>query len=493
MSEPIFIAVGGSGQHVLLSYLRLARLGNFQPARMIVVDADNRTGEGGAQTTADLIAQQASVGFREEVKQVFIQPLPKLERSQDETFRSMVDPTERLEIELFKALFNQRQRDVKVLTGFHGHPSVAASTFRMFLEEEENELKTVLDDWLAGQGVQKVVLAGSTFGGTGSGVMPVLADYLRKLASERGLTLQLGGVIQVRWFNLNVPTEIEGGRDQYLDVANNDLDNNSSCLVEYYRRKVETMFHRGYLVGHHPHALRQSAGTQNQPEHPHAVNLLCGHVAYRLLHQKFQSDAKGLLAVYTPDGALENHLELPFPADVKAKGSKARPLSEHIKATGAELAIGQALLNVLSSGNPGPDVVDPYPPFVTELVERSDGSFGRPRRGSGDVIQPYSSWSRLLRMQAEALSWLTSVRNYSKSVEACQFPEWLVPSPRDVGRIEEHEQQLRDPLPRAFQDVLGKMSSSAFSAEESSDEKGLVRSAFYSVRDEIERQQDKRG
>jgi hypothetical protein len=474
MAAPILIAVGGSGQHTMLAYLRLARLCNLPPARLITVDADLRQGnKAQATTTAALIERQARLGFRDKTLWEPIRPLPELNDPQSQTFESLMRPVPGLESELFGALFNPRQRDVRVTTGFHGHPAVAASTFRMFLNDESRLSK--LYEWISLQDEQRIVVTGSTFGGTGSGVMPVLTSKIKEWCRSKGVKLKLGGVIQVRWFDLGLPDQTAREDEAKVDVTSHDLERNSSCLVEYYRKNLESMFHHAFLIGHHPHANRRSTGVEQQPEHPHAVNLLSGYVAYQLLHGEEVADSQGLLGVATPDGDLENHLYFPF-----GETRKPQPLARHIAATSAEIALDTAVLNTLAAGPPsGWDVIEPYPPFIPELVKQSQGKWGLPGAGRGE---PASSWKDFLEAQKEALRWLAAVRDQSFDIQACRFPEDLVPPASDVGRLGVHERHLPDRLDAVFHKVLRAISPAKISDEPDT----VIRRSFYLVRDQLE-------
>jgi hypothetical protein len=475
MGTPILIAVGGSGQHTMLAYLRLARLCNLVPARLMTIDADLRQGEGGQPTTAALIEKQARVGFRDKVAWEPIRPLPKVDDTQTQTFESLLRPGPGTEADLFSALFNQRQREVRVVTGFHGHPAVAASTFRMFLNDGATGLPKLLKEWLSAEGEQRIVVVGSTFGGTGSGVMPVLTSYVKDWCEKQDLKVRLGGVIQVRWFDLGLPDQSAPEDKEKVDVTSHDLERNSSCLVEYYRRNLESMFHNAFLVGHGQHASRKSTGVERQPEHPHAVNLLSGYVAYQLLHGEEISDRKGLLGVVTPDGSLEQHLSLPF-----GRSRKPQPLARHIEATSGEIALHQAILNVLSAGPPSAwDVVSPYPRFFAELVQQSHGFFA----GLGSRRQePAATWNELYEMQKEAMGWLAAVRDSSFDIQACHFPEDLVPPARDIGKLPVHERHLLSPMHTAFRQVLRRVQPVQYG----DDPQAVIRRSFYAVRQELE-------
>jgi hypothetical protein len=473
MAEPIFIAVGGSGQHTMLAYLRLARLCNLPPARLITVDADLRQGNGSSATTAALIERQARLGFRDKVFWEPVRPLPALNDPQAQTFEALMRPVPGLETELFHSLFSPRQRDVKVTTGFHGHPAVASSTFRMFLGDGSNGLSK-LHEWIALHEEQRIVVVGSTFGGTGSGVMPVLTSYIKEWCRAKGVKLRLGGVIQVRWFDLGLPDQTALEDSDKVDVTSHDLERNSSCLVEYYRKNLESLFDQAFLVGHHPHANRRSTGVEQQPEHPHAVNLLAGYVAYQLLHTKDLSEMKGLLGLVTPNGELEQHLQFPF-----GETRRLQPLARHIAATGAEIALHQAVLDVLAAGPPNAwDVIEPYPRFFPELVRQSQGTYGTP----GNRVEPASSWHDLLDGQREALRWLAEVRAHSNDIGACQFSKDLVPAVGEIGRLTVHERQLPDSLHTVFHQVLRRISPVQFGDEPET----VIRKSFYSVRQQLE-------
>jgi hypothetical protein len=393
-----------------------------------------------------------------------------------QTFESLLRPSPGVETEIFSALFNQRQREVRVVTGFHGHPSVAASTFQMFLTDGSAGLAKMLNDWLpAGGGEQKVVVAGSTFGGTGSGVMPVLTSFLKSWCAKEGRKVRLGGVIQVRWFDLGLPDQVAAEDKEKVDVTSNDLERNSSCLVEYYRRNLESMFDQAYLLGHYPHANRKSTGVEQQPEHPHAVNLLAGFVAYQLLHGEEMADSKGLLGVATPDGNLEQHLHLPF-----GRTRRSQPLARHISATNAEVALDQAILNALTAGPPSSwDVIEPYPPFLREMVRQSQGVFGG---ADGSRTQPASSWKDFLEMQKEALRWLAAVREHSLDIQSCNFPEDLVPPAQDVGKLEVHEPHLLGSLHAVFRRVAKNVQPLKYGEDPGE----VIRRSFYTVRQELE-------
>lgn len=472
----VLIAVGGSGQHTMLAYLRLARLCNFSPARLMTVDADLRQGGGYLPTTAALLEQQSRIGFRDPMFWEPVRPLPEVHDPRAQTFDALISPAPGIETELFGSLFNERQRNVRVVTGFHGHPAVASSTFRLFLTEGAVISRFAkLFEWLEPQNENRVVLAGSTSGGTGSGVMPVLADYIKKWAEERDLNLKLGGVIQVRWFDLGLPQQAALDDDKKVDVTSYDLERNSSCLVEYYRKNLANMFDSAFLVGHHPHANRKSAGVDQQPEHPHAVNLIAGYVAHQLLHGKELAENRGLLGIASPDGELQQHLLLPL-----GKGGNLRPLARHIEVTSGQVALGRAILNVLQAGAPSRlEVIEPYPLFVRELVKYTDGVWEASEEGRNE---PAASWRELLRMQEEALRWLAGVRDQSHDIGACQFSEQLVPPSKEIGKFEVHARHLPDPLHRVFRHVLSRVRPSRLG----DDAQVVLRRSFFAVRDQLE-------
>ncbi len=480
MPDPMLIAVGGSGQHTVLAYLRLARLCNFKPARIITLDSDLAKGKD-EPSTAELISTQTSIGFERPIPYETVKPLPEISGLHDETYESLVSPSPgSLEEELFQSLFTPQQRAVEVTTGFHGHPAVAGSTFRMAMAEGSERISEHVGRWFDERGEQRVVVVGSTFGGTGSGVMPVVTQHIRNMEQAKHVRLRLGGVIQMCWFNLGLSDDVAGD-DDLADVTKNVLDRNSSCLVEYYRENFDKIFDYAYLVGLDVPARRRQAGTDRQPEHPHAVNLMSGYMAYKLLHGSWDSGSSGLVGVQTPDTRLERQIRLPF-----GQSRADRPLARHIEATCAQVAIGRAILNILAAGKPSPlEVVEPYPPFIRLLVKRTRGIYGRPvrRTGQADLVQPYSAWEGQLKMQEEALGWLADMRDASE--ELAKFPMKLVANRVDVDQLYTQERHLPGEFYKAFRTVLKRMTPEDLGDPEDEVEL-IVRRGFYALRRELE-------
>jgi hypothetical protein len=124
-------------------------------------------------------------------------------------------------------------------------------------------------------------------------------------------------------------------------------------------------------------------------------------------------------------------------------------------------------------------VVEPYPPFFSQLVQGSHGSYGGP---SSRQSEPAGTWNELFAMQKEALSWLAAVREHSFDIKSCQFPEELVPPARDIGKLSVHEPHLWGPLHEAFRTVLRRVQPVQYGDGPES----VIRRSFYTVRQELE-------
>lgn len=116
-----FIAVGGSGQDAALCYLRLARLCEFEPAPVWIIDAD-RIGETSQQF--------AILGLREQRGVYFVDPFPVLGGNQ-KLFRDLLDDSPEAR-KVLGVLFTPDQADVPIRQGMYGRLSAmvpARSTY----------------------------------------------------------------------------------------------------------------------------------------------------------------------------------------------------------------------------------------------------------------------------------------------------------------------------------------------------------------------------
>ncbi|MBK6757650.1 MAG: hypothetical protein IPG70_08555 [Moraxellaceae bacterium] len=208
-----------------------------------------------------------------------------------------------------QALFNDDDLSVMLSEGMHANPKVGSTIFgeklatcldvALKLTIHHPHVKKQFEDLFAehvtGQQAQplRVVIVGSVFGGTGSGIVPTLA---RNLSSVLGNGPTVATVTTLPWFTLRV------GADGQTGSASDErkLKRNTSFAIRNFNAQLAASTVASVFIQSGPDwplIERPSAGDFDQPEHPHLINLIAASAVQRL----FETD------VFQP-----NHLYAPF-------------------------------------------------------------------------------------------------------------------------------------------------------------------------------------
>lgn len=281
---PVLIGVGGTGQTVLASYLRLANMAGFDPARFFVVDSDTRGQLGGTVTK-----------LRGEVKQVagggklpsrwMIDPFPKSD-AERRTFGSLFGNLVGERRRLFNCLFSEEAEQTSIRSGMYGRPSIGATCIRYKILQGDDDLKE-LKDTLRG-GAKHVILVGSCFGGTGSGGVPMLASEFARLNEEPGYDLQVDAMIFLPWFRLVLGDGDLRTKDRTLhEHLNANFEPNAAAGIHYFKKELREHVESLILLGMpDPAKTTRVSDEANQGETVHPLNLL----AAVLVQNRFAGD-----------------------------------------------------------------------------------------------------------------------------------------------------------------------------------------------------------
>ncbi|MHB8876049.1 MAG: hypothetical protein ACYC8T_20355, partial [Myxococcaceae bacterium] len=205
------VAVGGSGQHVALAYLDLAALAHHvhhvDPVLLYILDKDSTSANG--RTPWSLARQQAlrlhtvdegqtSNGWRSSPASA-IPPCPEPAGLGARTVRDAVHS------DYASLFFTDAQKAVEYTKGYWGQAPVGAAFFDAVLREGQSQLGTATSAILQDANA-RIVVAGSTVGGTGAGCLPRLVEHL----AEKNPNARIMTALFLQWFKLTDENESAG-------------------------------------------------------------------------------------------------------------------------------------------------------------------------------------------------------------------------------------------------------------------------------------------
>jgi hypothetical protein len=181
--------------------------------------------------------------------------------------------------DLLDLLITEKQQEVRIIDGFHGAPTVGAMAFADAVAAGAwRDFESRLNEETQVPGDHFVVLAGGTAGGTGPGVLPVLAGEVMNWKRNRkkdAPKVDVSLVVQLPWFRI-------ANREED-DLEYEAMQHNSACLVKQYYSNLENLADRVVLLGLQHVADRKSSGPNHQPEAYHYLNLASGWLSAELL------------------------------------------------------------------------------------------------------------------------------------------------------------------------------------------------------------------
>lgn len=306
MARHVLIGVGGSGQHVVLAYLRLLALtvpGSDAVPHVFVLDADADEGKNPNKRSHlidDIFALHAAMtqGDPNPPRCATLKPY----RHESATGKVLLgrlvgdsDAAKRLAHGFLADDESDWGNDwsIELDRGMMANPKVGAIALAhkvMGARDADDEFggaRLALDPQIAtlfaclGNNV-RVAIAGSSFGGTGSGAIPALLRVLDKKAIDRARAF-----MTLPWFSIEQSGD--RGRESSAAAARDGLDpqerNASLGLHTYWDSLTSLRAERGgaglqrssYVLAQSmerwKRAARKNQGNFDQEEHPHVLNL----------------------------------------------------------------------------------------------------------------------------------------------------------------------------------------------------------------------------
>lgn len=277
--DKILFFVGGTGQHILLSYLHLLRLAGMEPLKNLYVFDGDESNKPGSVTQSIV----SSFG-RDVVK--FINPNPSYVHN-ELRFKDMLSPSQdALDLELMPAFYKQKELNMETLHGFYATPTVGAATIALALKElienkhrlSETDINRHFADLhrnITANYPLRVGIVGSIFGGTAAGSVPILGKHFRDWREGYTASIfQTFCILHYKWFNL---TEYKGSEPDPIKLLDEKkLKSNAHAGVRYYKDALNSTFNRIMLLGLPNPVIRENDGGIDQKENKDFLYILSG-------------------------------------------------------------------------------------------------------------------------------------------------------------------------------------------------------------------------
>lgn|GEM_PF-4658181 len=320
----VVIGVGGSGQHIVHAYLRVLALGNAKAVdvpHVYIIDADAQSQQI-ANRRSQLVPDIQNLheylrnrGINSKTKEAnfdIIRPYSQqLSTNSDLTVKNVLLAQKSNTTEEINAFFYDQDLNIKVSEGMHANPKVGSTIFGEKLGRVldssgkidtnnkqllQKEFLSLFDDDVTGINTTdcNIVIVGSVFGGTGSGIIPTLARTFNEIInnSSSGQTINLATVATLPWFQLK-PGD-DGATGSAFDVAK--LKRNTAFALRNFQYELQSNNNNAVSSifiqsgSQWQDIQRPSAGDFDQPEHIHVINLLAANAVQHSLSRHFDAN-----------------------------------------------------------------------------------------------------------------------------------------------------------------------------------------------------------
>ncbi len=291
-SKRIIIAVGGSGQTVVSHFLRYATMAGVPGEKLpdiYILDADLK------ELIRDNVAKPSLYGEIEKLHSRLVEGLSASRRPplhllypyrSDSALGNKQTFTEYLignrpgqddqhKQRVLDGLFGKLEQELLIAEGFFARPNVGATAIfdKLHNGEDDRSLK-LLKQAMESSDSPRVAVVGSTFGGTGSGGAPVIAQKLREWASDRN-KVKIGVFLTLPWFSPGDLGKTFAENEDTLGKWETQWKNTAAGLRFYGTSRVFLndldVFITDFNGEKHP---RKDDSNTGQPEYPHSFNII---------------------------------------------------------------------------------------------------------------------------------------------------------------------------------------------------------------------------
>lgn len=291
------IAIGGTGQNIAISYLRLAKIAGFKPADIWLIDSDV---DGEITKTLTRAATKVSGNVR------MIKPTTMLQHNATK-FRDVLSDTDE---NVVNALFSRELLETDISAGMYCRPIIGSTAIQLkiqkVIDRDEDELRNdqefaLLLNIISQNNGNKIAITGSNFGGTGAGCLPVLSEYISRSTRQTGNS-NVSSLIMLPWFNLSSRT------NNYLDETSgadqSHMFKNASTGTSYLIERMKSIGPVMLMQTPGIAANVEYTGNSKQGECKHAIYMLAAMNMQNMLNSEAELQRGTFYSYAIPDNGL---------------------------------------------------------------------------------------------------------------------------------------------------------------------------------------------
>ncbi len=313
-----FIAVGGTGQMVALTYWRILSLmpwvsdsdkphihyidedlvntANFELKNCSVLEIFQDVIEHGVEVQKDRLVKHAPplsfpdfLGNKNSKISIFEDDRNHIAQAQEykvQDFLSKYDynngiqfsDDDKKQAEFFKedllnTLFDIGELNVDIKEGFVGRPPIGSTVVTYSLKKSEHSDHTSFSGFVNNlHAGDNIIICGSTVGGMGAGTIPSLTEAIHNKNSEINIFI----IYYTRHFDIIIPQKTDTNFSQKMNRLKEALQINAPAGIRYFQRKLYESANVSVLLGLDDKNIdmRIAYNTREQVERPHYLYLI---------------------------------------------------------------------------------------------------------------------------------------------------------------------------------------------------------------------------
>lgn len=297
MSKKVLIGVGGSGQHVVHAYLRLLALTNVEATTVpdvYIVDADDSEL---SKSISNLHTLLTGIKTRQNDNNLSNVIRPYFQQNENDTPENAskslnINQTGILE----SAFLMDDDLGIEVKEGMFANARIGASVFRVKnINTDDNTKNVNFKTLFASIAGARVAIVGSSFGGTGSGVVPALVREFEniKKSNKTKSPYVVRAFMTLPWFEIEDNAGISDNNQKSAARTEAGLDpmqRNASLGLRTYLKELEsglemTNYVVSQFVTDKTTPSRLDKGNFKQPENKHIYNIILANAVQHFLQE----------------------------------------------------------------------------------------------------------------------------------------------------------------------------------------------------------------